>query len=217
MQILIIDDHPLFGDGLAALIERKLSTVTIARADSIKAALEICASRRGQARAFDLVFLDLTLKDSLGLDSLVRFRDRAPGLPVVVISADESPRRVRDSIDAGAMGYIPKTAPRETLLTAVHRIISGHVYVPEFLADRNEFASPPVAGPARLSEFALTQRQIDVFRAVVQGKPNKVISKELGISESTIKKHVSPVLRALGVTDRLQAIVTLSQRAILID
>ena len=218
LRILIVDDHPLFGDGLAALIQGTRPEVRIDRADSCETAIGLAAVDDHADGPIDFVFLDLNLRDTTGIASLRCVRERMPSVPIVVISADESVALMRDCINAGAMGYVPKTYPREQLIRAVQSILSGRIFLPDEvigLADAD--VSSEDAKILRLRDLDLTPRQIEVFGAIVQGKPNKIIARELGVSESTIKKHVSPVLKALGVTDRLQAIIVLSRRGIRIE
>ncbi len=218
MRVLVVDDHPLFMDGLAALVQSQWSAVQVDRAETAGAAVDLALGANASGAPLDFIFLDLTLRDTAGIESLRLIRTGAPSVPVVVVSADESAALVHECIGMGAMGYVPKTSPHGVLIDAVQRIIVGGVYLPEWVAHPAVAEGVrPSNRPLRLSDLDVTPRQIEVFRAVVQGKPNKLISRELGVSESTIKKHVSPVLKALGVTDRLQAIVALSRRGIRID
>jgi len=207
MKILVVDDHPLFGDALVAIVSNELPESKIFRAESCSEAIKI-----SNQVAIDLCLLDLTLIDTSGIDSLIKFREGSPSTPTVVVSAHEQQDIVGLCLACGAIGFMPKTGTRDQLMKATHTVLSGKIYVPDI---RMERASSNMQ--TRLSELGLTLRQQEVFRAVLLGKPNKVISQELGISESTIKKHVSPALKALGVIDRVQAIVKLAERGIVVD
>src|SRR5262245_8390379 len=131
MDVLIVDDHPLFGDGLSALIEREQIDLQVERAESCSAAVKACVDRQGSPRTFDLVFLDLTLRDTVGVETLQNFREHAPWVPVVVISAQENDSLVHECIEIGAMGFIPKTFSREALMHAVRNVLNRQVFVPD--------------------------------------------------------------------------------------
>jgi DNA-binding NarL/FixJ family response regulator len=213
VNVLIVDDHPLFGDALEAAVQGLRKGITVLRADSCRDAIAMAIANDPT----ELAFLDLRLRDSTGLASLQAFRAGAPGTPVVVVSAADDMATANACLVGGAMGYVPKTYTRDEMLQAVRRIFDGQIHVPQTLSAASGAHVVAHTAARHLDELGLTRRQIEVFRAVVQGKPNKVISKELAISESTIKKHVSPVLRALGVTDRVQAIVAMSRQGLSLD
>jgi DNA-binding NarL/FixJ family response regulator len=177
---------------------------------------------------FDLVLLDLQLGDADGFDLLVEFRAAYPALPVVVVSASDRASDVIRSIDQGAMGFVPKRASNDTLFEALHMVMSGGIYVPPMnIGAENGFTRPDsrndlnvVGREAAGSEFqkqpslaslGLTPRQTDVLALLLQGNPNKLIARELGLSVETVKDHVAAVLRALGVSSRTQAVLAVSQ------
>jgi len=207
VKILVVDDHPLFGDALIAMICNVLPESEVFRADSCMDAITI-----SNYSAIDLCFLDLTLADTAGIETLKTFREGAPSTPIVVVSAVEQRDVVESCLFFGAMGFVPKTGTRDELIRATQTVLSGKIFVPDINTH-----SGCIDGTKRLSDMGLTLRQQEVFRAVLLGKPNKVISRELGISESTIKKHVSPALKALGVVDRVQAIIKLAEKGIVVD
>ena len=229
MKVLLIDDHPLILSALQSVIEGMGNDVTVVGVGSARAARETL-----QADAeFDLVLLDLHLGDADGFDLLTELRSTYPALPVVVVSASDRASDVIRAIDLGAMGFVPKRASNEALFEALRMVMSGGIYVPPMalgserrasnddedtvpsvlqLADRNSLdASFPA--PPSLEALGFTQRQNEVLTLLLQGKPNKMIARELGLAVETIKDHVANVLRALGVTSRTQAVLAVSQMA----
>lgn len=170
--------------------------------------------------ALDLVLLDLTLPDSSGMDALARFRERFPELPVVVFSGSHDHASVVSALDLGAMGYIPKTAPREVLLSALRLVISGGIYVPVEALNAPASSSagaPAPASPTTPAKLGLSPRQGDVLALLLKGLPNKLIARRLEISENTAKAHVSAVFHTLGVNSRTQAVIAASRLGVRLD
>ena len=165
-----------------------------------------------------LILLDLALPGVDGFGALSQLREKFPGIPVVVVSAFDQPEFVTRAIDAGAMGFIPKTSSTQILLNALRLVLSGGVYLPPELLRRHD-SIPPAApqlptSPAQLRdprEFGLTERQSQVLTLLVQGKPNKIICRELNLAEGTVKIHVTAILKALSVTNRTQAVIAVSK------
>ncbi|MCV2354967.1 response regulator transcription factor [Paucibacter sp. B2R-40] len=228
MKVLLIDDHPLILSALTTVIEGLDESVEVIGADSAAAArLEL-----GQHVDFDLVLLDLQLGDASGFDVLDEFRAAYPALPVVVISASDRASDVIRAIDQGAMGFVPKRAGTELLSQALKLVMSGGIYVPPMNLGVEPGAAPSgKAGNTQaklvqiqqqamssnyqvttgLESLALTPRQTDVLALLLQGKPNKIIARELGITVETVKDHVAAVLKALGVGSRTQAVLAVGQ------
>ena len=206
MNILLVDDHVLFREGLKFLLRQLEQGLQLEEAGSCAQALERIGARR-----YDLILLDLNMPGMNRLDALGALRDAAPDAPVVVLSGEGDPAVVRAAIERGAMGFIPKSATPEVLIQALRLVLAHGVYLPVELLHMAD--APP---PASLAAFAapapvralpgITPRQMDVLRCVIQGKPNKVIARELDVSEATIKVHVSSVLRALGARNRTEAV-----------
>ncbi|OGA69154.1 MAG: DNA-binding response regulator, partial [Betaproteobacteria bacterium RIFCSPLOWO2_12_FULL_65_14] len=168
-----------------------------------------------------LTLLDLALPDADGFDALSQLREQYPGVPVVVLSASEQPHTVMRAIDAGAMGFIPKTSSNELLLEALRLVMSGRVYLPhdvlrqhqdapEHALRRSEEANK--AGAALSPrDIGFTARQADVLALLVQGKPNKLICRQLEIAEGTVKIHVTAILKTLNVSNRTQAVIAVGK------
>jgi DNA-binding NarL/FixJ family response regulator len=149
----------------------------------------------------DLVLLDLTLPDGHGLEAVPQLRERTQAT-LVVISADDSHDTVLAAIQAGAAGYIPKTSASSAMLEALRVVMAGGVYLPRALLD----AAPAPAVPDG-PDLGLSPRQGDVLRMLIEGKSNKLISRELAISESTVKTHLAAIFRRLDASTRTQAVV----------
>lgn len=195
MKVLLVDDHTLFREGLALLLAHVDDHVQVLHA----ATLQQAAAALPQAP--DLVLLDLVLPDARGLDGLFELRRMTEDIPVVVLSGTEDPATMRACIDAGAMGYIPKTAGSAQMRAALRQVLAGEVAMPQ-AAEAG--AAAPKADPGRL--LGLTPRQLDVLRCLVQGKTNKAIARDLGIHADTVKSHVTAVLQALGARNRTEAV-----------
>lgn len=214
MRILFVDDHPLMADALRLAMSALERQAEVSSAGDLEKGLELAAA----GPEFDLVLLDLGLPGCSGLQALERFRELQPALPVVVFSASSEPALITGALDRGAMGYIPKTAPREVLVGAVRLVISGGVYVPA--EARKAEAAPARAarpGPASAGELKLSGRQSEVLTLLLKGLPNKLIAQRLAISENTAKIHVSAVLHALGVANRTEALVAASRLGLRLD
>lgn len=197
MDVLLVDDHALFREGLAFLLREVDEGVVVRHAASVPQALQ----RLDEGRRPDLILLDMVLPGEQGLDALRHVREHAEEVPTVVLSGAEDAQLVRDCIEAGAMGFIPKASDSRLMTAALRLVLSGGVYLPAIVIQ----ASPVAAAEARpLAE--LTSRQRDVLMRLVQGKPNKAIARELGISDTTVKTHVSAVLQCLGVHNRTEAV-----------
>lgn len=203
MRVLLVDDHKLFREGLKAILAGFEAGIAL---DEAGDAAEGIA--RASAASYDLILLDLKMPGTEGMDALRAVREAVPGTPVVVLSGEEYAHVVRAAIELGAMGFIPKSSSPEVLMQALRLILAGGVYLPPAVLDSRPAAAPPPAKPqpgdAKLP--GLTERQMDVLRCVIQGKPNKVIARELDISEGTVKAHLSAVMQALGAHNRTEAV-----------
>lgn len=219
MNILIVDDHPLIVQGLTVALHDIDPSVESESAGSADQALAVLD--RGLPLA--LILLDLGVPGAEGLDLLVRVRDKRPEVPVVVLSANDEREIVLGSLDAGAMGFISKRSATPVLVSALQLVLSGGVYIPpQVLAavPAPKPASPvmplaqsttPAGRRVTPSDLGLTDRQAEVLALLVEGKPNKIICRELNVSEGTVKTHVSAILRALNVGNRTQVLFALSR------
>jgi len=193
-RVLIADDHPLYCDALRAVVPQACPGAEISEAGTQQDVLDAVNG----CSAFDLVVLDLNLPGASGLSCLSALRRVAPGTPVVVVSAVDDPRIMQDVILGGANAYVPKSAPRQVLVNALQVILSGGSYMPsEVIAALRDARAAP--------RDDLTLRQKRVLELLSSGQSNKNIARTLGISEITVKAHVSAILRKLGVSNRVQA------------
>jgi DNA-binding NarL/FixJ family response regulator len=212
MKILVIDDHPLIQEALRhvlAALDPALEFVQAQDASEAHAAL----SREPDT---DLILLDLALPGCDGFDLLAELRREWPGMPVLVLSATHDRETVEHALDLGAMGFIPKTANTRVLLQALQLVLAGGVYVPSEPLGASA-AVRPRATVTRPEQLGLTLRQADVLKLLVQGKPNKLICRDLKLSEGTVKVHVSAILRALNVRNRTQVVIELARRGVRLD
>jgi DNA-binding NarL/FixJ family response regulator len=193
VKILLVDDHPLFRGGLKYLLRGLDISVEMDEAGDCAGAL----ARLG-AGAYDLVLLDLKLPGVNGLDGLDSVREAAPGTPVIVLSGEEGPQVVHATIERGAMGFIPKSSTPEVMIEAMRLVLARGIYLPPAALDAVPESSAGLPG--------LTPRQMDVMRCLIRGKPNKVIARELDVSEATVKAHLTAVFEALGAKNRTEAV-----------
>lgn len=210
MQVMIIEDQPLVVEGLRSVLAGLDSDPDIRCALLAARALSML---RGGLRP-DLVMLDLNLPDSEGTSLLMQLRSEFPDVPVVVISAQDDRETITRSIDHGAMGFISKSSTTSVLISALQLVMKGGIYVPQQILNDVRDARPPRPSVQDVADIGLTPRQIQVLTLMIEGMPNKLICRELGISDGTAKTHISTILRLLGVKNRTQALFALSEMGI---
>jgi DNA-binding NarL/FixJ family response regulator len=199
MHILIVDDHPLFREGLKTLLAALEPGVRISDAGSVDEAVAL----RGD-EAFDLILLDMNLPGTSRLDALHQVKAAHESASVVVVSGDENPLLIRSAVDAGAAGYIPKSTDASLTIQALRLVLANGIYLPRAaLTGGAGSASPQPPGATGSPEFS--DRQLAVLKCLLQGKANKVIARELSIAEGTVKAHLWAIYQALGVNSRAQA------------
>ncbi len=214
MKVLLVDDHVLFRQGMQLLLERLDPAVQTFEAGDLPSALAIAQSQP----ELDMVFFDLGLPGVSGLEALTAFKQAHDGLPVVVLSALSDKQTVLDALHQGAMGFIPKSASIFALEGALRAVVSNRIYLPDTALDPFHASVLQGNSPFKtLTELPLTERQKQVFKLILLGKSNKVIARDLGVAESTIKSHVKPILQALNVTSRVQAIVEMGRWGVQLD
>jgi len=206
-QVLIIDDHPLFREALSAAVSLAYPTVRSREVSDVDNAIKVLESDRD----FDIALLDLNIPGVHGFEGLLRLRTLYPRLPVLVVSGLENEQIVEESVTYGAAGFLPKSLGREVLATAVDTIMAGGVYMPEGLASASE--SEIRAANAQIIErlLSLTPQQLRVLFMLREGLLNKQIAYELDVGATTVKKHVSEILRKLNVHSRTQAVIEVSK------
>ena len=207
-QVLIADDHPLFREAIARVIDDGFPGSTLLEASDLDTALDLA----GRHDDLDLVLLDLNMPGMQGLGGLVRLRNLFPTLPAVIVSAEEEKRVILQTITYGAVGFITKSTPRKQMIQALEQVLAGSIYLPADIirAGAGDDNAASRREPEDLSEVlaTLTRKQLQVFERMSRGESNKVIAYQLNIAESTVKAHVSAILRKLGATNRVQAILS---------
>ena len=212
MKVLVVDDHPLIREALRQVLRALAKNIELLEAGSATEALAAADKCDG----LDLILLDLTLPGRDGYEVLRELRERYPSYPVVVLSASDQSEVVMRALDAGAMGFIPKTSSNEVLLGALRLVLSGGVYLPAEVLRHSPAPvlvsrSAAAAAGTGYRDLGLTERQAQVLALVVQGKPNKIICRELNLAEGTVKIHVTAILKALGVANRTQAVIAVGR------
>jgi DNA-binding NarL/FixJ family response regulator len=200
MKTLLVDDHALLRETLATVMSQTWPALALLQAGNLADAVAVCDAHPD----LRLVLVDLGLPDAQGLHGLRTLREHAPDARHVVISAQDDPQTVLDAIEAGAVGFIPKTTEFQTLRHALDLVLQGGVYLPPSVAT-------PGAAMAAEPAMALSPRQLDVLGLLVEGHSNKVISRRLDLSASTVKTHVEAIFRRLAVSSRTQAVVAVAR------
>ncbi len=200
-RLLIADDHPLFRGALREAVTGLFSQVDIAEAGTFEEVTDL-AERGGDV---DLILLDLSMPGVRGFSGLMYLRAQYPSLPVVVVSANDDPAVIRRCMEFGASGFIPKTLGIDALRQAVTRVLQGEVWTPPDVDLARQSDAETAAMIARLA--TLTPQQVRVLMMLSGGLLNKQIAYELGVSEATVKAHVSAILQKLGVESRTQAVI----------
>ena len=200
-RLVIADDHPLFRGALREAVSGLLAQVDIAEAgtfDELVGLLE-------QGGEVDLTLLDLTMPGARGFSGLMYMRAQYPGVPVVVVSANDDPAAIRRCMEFGASGFIPKTLGVEAMREAISHVLGGGAWTPPDVDLATGADAEAAELMARLA--TLTPQQVRVLMMLSEGLLNKQIAYQLGVSEATVKAHVSAILQKLGVESRTQAVI----------
>ncbi|WP_415888275.1 response regulator [Neptuniibacter sp. SY11_33] len=208
-KILIADDHPLFREAIINVIENSFTGCQTLETEDLDSALTIAQNEE----ELDLILLDLNMPGMNGLNGLITLRNDLPTVPVVIVSAEEDKQIVLQAITYGAVGFITKSSPRDQMTEALQQILAGNVYLPSDIIRasqpdnrRNQRKDENQIPPELLS--SLTRRQLLVLERMSKGESNKQIAYNLNIAETTVKAHVSAILRKLGVHNRIQAVLS---------
>lgn len=204
-SFLVIDDHPLFLDALKLAVHAAFPEADIDEANTLVVANDKLEAGGG----YDMVLLDLNMPGTRGFDGLLDLRSRYPKLPVVIVSAIEDADTIHRAITCGAAGYIAKSVRKPELVEAIQGVMNGEVYLPPSYEPPDEANSEENAIINRLK--TLTPQQLRVMKMLKQGLLNKQIAHELSVGETTVKAHVSEILRKLGVASRTQAVIEVSK------
>jgi DNA-binding NarL/FixJ family response regulator len=197
MKVLIADDHPMVRDALARTVQQLGENIEVAQAADFDGLLALL-----DGAAADLALVDLQMPGMAGVAGVSQLRAAAPLLPLVVASGQDDAATIRAVLAAGAAGFVPKTSSSELLRQALQIVLAGGVFVPQ-----QALADLPAAAPSPADTTGLTPRQRDVLRGLLKGAPNKVIARDLGLTEGTVKIHIAAILRVLQVRNRTEAVV----------
>jgi DNA-binding NarL/FixJ family response regulator len=206
MKILLADDHPLIRDGIRQVLSQLDASVEIIDAHDYPSLFAQTALHPD----LELALVDLNMPGLIGMQGIRQYRHDFPDIPLVILSASESPYDIRSTLEAGALGYIPKSTSAVGILTALHQVLAGEIHVPDCL-DKEDAGLAPANFRAALQSHGLTARQFDVAHLLVQGCANKAIGGMLSMSESTVKVHMGAIFRAFDVTNRIEAALVIQQ------
>lgn len=202
MHLLIVDDHPLFREALASAVGLAYPDATLHEADGIASACAVL----GKQAAIEIILLDLSMQGVTGFEGLATIRARAPRVPILVVSGLEDLRIIREALEHGAAGFVPKAVGKSTLTRAIAEVLAGGLFVPGTVAAARPAPNPHKA-PLAERVARLTPQQLRVLAMIRQGKLNKQIAYELQVGDSTVKAHVSEILRKLDVISRTQIVI----------
>src|SRR5436190_1791314 len=204
-RFIIVDDHPLFRGALGQALSAAFANAEVLEAGS----LDELTDRLAMAGEIDLILLDLTMPGVHGVSGLLYLRAQHPDIPVVIVSASDDPGTIRHCLHCGASGFIPKSQSVDSIREAIRKILAGEVWLPP---DIDLSSAPAEDNSELISRLAtLTPQQVRVLMMLGEGLLNKQIAFKLGVSEATIKAHVSAILQKLGVDSRTQAVIAINR------
>ncbi len=201
IRVVVVDDHPVVRDGLTRIIDGESDMEVVGAAEDGRIALDVCANASP-----DVVVMDLSMPNMGGLEAMQEIHKTQPDIRFIVFSVYRGEEDIHRAFEAGASGYLFKVVQRNELLAALRMVAAGKRYLPLQVADRLRFRHPA---------DELTVRELDVLKAIAEGKSNRHIGDTLGIGEGTVKAHVNKILTKLGAKDRTQAVVLALERGII--
>ena len=208
MKILIADDHALFRDGLGLYLEKLEPDAVVLQASSYSQMFKLLSSDK----KINFVFFDFEMADMPWQDAFEKLKETAPEVSFAIISGSEDSRTIKTILSSGAKGYLPKRLEAKVLNNALRLILDGGTYVPPNLIENH---SQEMSNAKNSGIKNLTNRQSQVLDLIAQGKSNKQIAFDMGVSESTVKLHINALLRSLHVSNRTQAVVTAQKLGII--
>jgi DNA-binding NarL/FixJ family response regulator len=205
MKVLLVDDHALIRDALRGVLKELTEDAIVLEASDCRQAMRLIEGHPD----LHLILLDLNLPDRDGFVVLADLRKRYATISLVVLSAFHDRDNVLRALDLGALGFIPKSAPRDVMVNALRLVISGGIYIPPEALVPAEAKGPQHSQrvPVSPAELGVTERQMEVLALMMLGKSNKAISRLLDVAEATVKHHVTAILKALKVANRTEAVV----------
>ncbi len=206
-RIVIVDDHPLFRGALKQALSASLEAAEIVEAGS----LDELTGKLASGLEVDLILLDLTMPGVQGISGLVFLRGQYPEVPVVIVSANDDPTTIRRCMECGASGFVPKSEPVDRIRQAVRAVLDGNVWTPPDVDLSAAAPGDEATNDILVRLSSLTPQQVRVLMMLGEGLLNKQIAYKLGVSEATIKAHVSAILQKLGVDSRTQAVIAVNR------
>ncbi|KMK67483.1 response regulator transcription factor [Puniceibacterium sp. IMCC21224] len=203
MSALVVDDHPLFCDALTMTLQSIADFTTIRSAGTLESALAVLHQEPG----ISMILLDLNLPDVNGLDGLVRLRNAAPRAAIIIASSMADNRMISHALKAGANGFVPKHSQRSVFRRAFEAVAAGQPFVPDGYIDPDGRGGATAPETALMRLGSLTNQQARILNLICEGKLNKQIAFDLSIAETTVKAHVTAIMRKLGVHSRTQAVL----------
>jgi len=194
-KLLVADDHPLFIEGLSVLLQASIPNIDIIQVPDFES-----VEYQMGLTPFNLVLLDRIMPGMFGMARVPELKRSYPTIPIAVISASESSQHIREALEAGAIGFIPKTSEPQVIIKAIKGMLSGVPYVPQ---QAWEIKPNLQQVPA---DMQISERQAEIVKCLSRGMSNKIIAAELGLSEGTVKQHINKLFKTLKVTNRTQAI-----------
>jgi DNA-binding NarL/FixJ family response regulator len=205
MRILLADDHGLFRGGMRYLLTGLQPDTSIVEVATLTELNAIDFAR------FDLILMDLSFESKTSFPLIQVIRQEAPMTRLIIVSGDDSPQRIRDCIEAGALGFLPKSEDNETLLPALRLVLAGGVYLPaKAIQSMPEVSDEAITHPKM---GGLSERQREILELAVLGTPNKLIGRKLNIAEGTVKAHLSKIYQTIGARNRTEAVYILAGEA----
>jgi DNA-binding NarL/FixJ family response regulator len=210
LKLLIVDDHGLVREGLKAILgQSELQAQCLEAWDEMS--IWQCLQQHPDV---NLVLLDIQLPGLSGMELLKRIVKEHPAMPIIMLSADHDSDTVSQALQLGASGFMPKNSLNQVLISAIRLVMAGGVYIPPEALLKSAPKSAPLStnkAALQLESLGLTNRQLDVLRLLLKGLPNKRISRQIDLAEATVKIHIRGILRTLGVTNRTEALVKLTE------
>jgi DNA-binding NarL/FixJ family response regulator len=210
MKILVVDDHTLIREAMHGVLRKLTRDAVVLEASDYAQTMEAVASHPD----INLILLDLLLPDRDGFSMLAELRERNPTMSVVVMSAVQDRANVIKALELGAMGYIPKSARHEVMLSALQLVFAGGIYIPPEILAREHLSHTAQRPPGAIvspADLGLTDRQRDVLALIMQHKNNKSICQILNLAEPTVKNHVTAIFKALKVASRAEAVIAVNE------
>jgi len=200
VKVLTVDDHPFLREGIVAMVREEPDMIVVGEASNGREAVEAFRKFRP-----DVTLMDLQLPEMNGIEATIAIRAEHPGARIIVLTTYNGDVRVRRALMAGAAGYVLKNMIRKELIEAIRAVHAGRKFIPQQIA---------VELAEHFEQDDLSEREIQVLRAVAEGKSNKIVADQLSITETTVKAHMKSILLKLGASDRTHAVVIATNRGI---